>query len=70
MITTKTKKGTKVYVTSTEDCDENEGGLYCQIYADSELENELDDFCIHKDELENNTFERIAKEYVNGITEY
>lgn len=70
MITAKTKRGTIVYVTSTEDCDENKGGLYCQIYADPELNNELDNFCIHKEELEQSTFNQLAREYVASITEY
>lgn len=36
-----------LYVTFCDDCDENEGGYYCQIYADEYMENDLDNFCVH-----------------------
>ena len=42
------KKGQKVYVTYIPDCDENEGGFYCETYTDDNCDNKIDDFCIHK----------------------
>ena len=41
------------YISRTEDCEENEGGFFCQIYADENFENEIDYFCIRKQEIEN-----------------
>lgn len=45
----------KWYVTCTEDCGENEGGYFCQVYdIDDEVKGEcegLDEFCIHPEEL-------------------
>lgn len=46
------KKGQKVYVTSTPDCGENEGGLYCETYTDDRCDRKIDDFCIHKGDCE------------------
>ena len=40
----------KYYITSTPDCGENEGGLFCQVYTDRACDNEIDNFCVHKDE--------------------
>ena len=40
----------KVYITKTPDCGENLGGYYCQVYADENFENEIDDFVIHTDD--------------------
>ena len=37
MITTKDKAGQTVYITYIEDCGENEGGYYCEVYADEDL---------------------------------
>lgn len=36
------------------DCEPNEGGYYCQVYADEDYGDQIDDFCIHPDELEEN----------------
>ena len=32
----------------------NEGGYYCQVHADEDYGDQIDDFCIHPDELEEN----------------
>lgn len=69
MVTAKTKKGTEVYVTTTPDCDENKGGLYCQIYLEEDGE-EYDDFCIHKEELAEKNEETLIREHVAEIVEY
>ena len=41
-----------LYVSATPDCEPNEGGYYCQVYADEDYGDQIDDFCIHPDELE------------------
>lgn len=41
------------YISRTEDCEENEGGFFCQIYTDENFDNEIDYFCIRKQEIEN-----------------
>lgn len=43
-----------LYVSATPDCEPNEGGYYCQVYADEDYGDQIDDFCIHPDELEEN----------------
>ncbi len=43
-----------VYISTTDDCGENLGGYYCQVYADEEMSYEIDDFCIHPAELREN----------------
>lgn len=35
-----------VYITFCDDIDENAGGYFCQVYADSELTEEIDSFAI------------------------
>lgn len=42
----------KVWISMTSDCDENLGGYYCQIYNDKEMENQIDDFCIHTNDCD------------------
>ena len=38
-------------VTAIDDCDENKGGDFCQVYASPNFSGTLDFFCIHPDEL-------------------
>lgn len=40
----------KLRIDCTEDCGPNEGGYYCQVFRESD-EEQIDDFCIHPDEL-------------------
>lgn len=52
-----TKKGSTVYVSYMEDCDENEGGYYCEVELDVGEEDDallvyMDNFVIHKEEIE------------------
>lgn len=65
MIDTKDKKGQWVYVTCNPDCEENEGGLYCEVYADEYMDRKIDDFCIHKGEYEMTAkgVEKFIKDY-------
>lgn len=48
MIVCKDIKGNEVYVTTCNDIGANTGGLYCQVYADENLEIEIDYFAISK----------------------
>ena len=41
-------------ISITPDCGVNDGGFYCQVYSDSDMTNEVGDFCIHKSEIEEN----------------
>lgn len=50
------------YVTFKEDVAPNEGGFYCQIYDDINLENEIDNFVISKEIAYK--AEEYAREYV------
>lgn len=70
MIEATTSKGTKVYVTATDDCGDNKGGLYCQIYADENIQRELDNFVIHREWLDEADADTLIKEHVHAITEY
>jgi len=53
------------YISKTEDCGENEGGLYCQIFraSDTNHDEELDHFCVHVGE----DFEEVAKKAVEDL---
>ena len=51
----------KVWVSTTPDCDENLGGYYCQVYSDEDMENQIDDFCIHTDDCDCNNQEEVEK---------
>ena len=58
------KNGKIVYITMIEDCNENKGGFYCQVYQDETLKNEIDDFCIHNDEyVDDVIFDYLDKNY-------
>ena len=35
-----------LYVSATPDCEPNEGGYYCQVYANEDYGDQIDDFCI------------------------
>ena len=83
MIEATTYKGTKVYVTAIDDCGENVGGFYCQVYADEDMNDELDYFVIHKEWLEEESYfsltkaeeqekvlETMIKEEVHSIDDY
>jgi len=57
-----------ICITFTEDCDENKGGYYCQMYTDENLDNEIGDFCIHPNEFK--TFEDAvvkARQFIEEI---
>ena len=56
----------KVWISCIEDCAENKGGYFCQVYADEDMEYEIDYFCIHTDDCncaDKNEVENFIKEY-------
>ena len=59
-----------LYVSATPDCEPNEGGYYCQVYADEDYGDQIDDFCIHPDELEeNDDIKHWGKVNIDGTTD-
>ena len=67
----KTAKGTKVEVAIMDDCGENKGGYYCEIYLNGIDDDAYDYFVIHKEDLTNGVSEEeLAKKYVSSITDY
>lgn len=58
----------KVWVSTTPDCDENLGGYYCQVYSDEDMENQIDDFCIHTDDCDCKNQEEVEK-FIKEYTE-
>ena len=41
-----------VWISRVEDCGENKGGYFCQVYADENMEYEIDYFCIHPEDCD------------------
>lgn len=66
MIEAKTKQGTTVYVSLCDDVDPNKGGYFCQVYSDEDMQEELDYFCIHPEDLECASVEELVREYVKN----
>ena len=51
MLKVQVNKRTTLYVSFCEDTQPNKGGYYCQVYADPELECQVDDFVVHNYQL-------------------
>lgn len=60
----KTQNGVDVWVSRTYDCEQNLGGLYCQIYLDKDLERKLDDFVIPAEVVNDNKEEEYILEFI------
>lgn len=56
----KDKVGNVVYVSYTKDCDDNEDGFFCQVFAD-EYDNEIDTFCIIPEDCDCTNEEEVEK---------
>lgn len=57
----------KLFVSFCPDTEPNKGGYYCQVYADSDMEFELDNFTISKSELRGATDSlKLAYRIANG----
>lgn len=42
----------KVWITYIKDCGENEGGYFCEVYADEDYNERIDYFCIHPEDCD------------------
>ena len=58
---TKDKAGHILYVSTTPDCEYNEGGHYCEVYADEDYSIKLDDFCVHTDDCDCDNEKEVEK---------
>lgn len=59
----------RVWVSRTKDCGDNAGGYYCQVYEDENMENQIDDFCIHQEDCDctnDAEVDRFIEEYVKN----
>lgn len=65
VVQVRTKNGVKLYITFTDDCDENKGGYYCQVYLDENDAFEYDNFVINK--FDNRTIEECCIAYANDV---
>ena len=72
MVYCKTGRGTEVALCFNNDCCENEGGFWVEVYLD-EYGDRFDDFCIHTDDCDCNdrlAVEQFAIDYVANIFDY
>jgi hypothetical protein len=61
MIETKDKLGQAIYISYVDDCEENEGGFYCETYSDEWGDNKIDDFCIHTDDCDCQNYDEVEE---------
>lgn len=59
-----TKNGNTYYVTFTDDCDDNVGGYFCQVYKDEDLEEEIGFFVLHKRHIDEYGIDNLVQDYV------
>jgi hypothetical protein len=52
MIKVLTRNGVELFITLCDDCDENKGGYFCQVYLDEDCSEDYDYFVIHKEDLD------------------
>ncbi len=53
------------YITSTPDVEENAGGRFYQIYSDESCDNEVDNFCLSREQLADE--DNLVKQYVDKL---
>lgn len=58
-----------VFVSLCDDVGENKGGFFCQVYADEDMENEINYFVIHKEDLEKCLLEKREKYIIDFVLE-
>lgn len=56
----------KVYISFCDDIGDNEGGYFCQVYADMEMQNETDYFTISAEDIKKDNGQTILNDYLNG----
>jgi hypothetical protein len=52
MIKVQTKNGVELFISLCDDCGENKGGYFCQVYLDKDGSEDYDNFIIHKKDLD------------------
>lgn len=65
-----TKRGNTYYVSFTDDCDDNVGGYFCQVYEEKpheDLGEEIDYFVIHKEDIGKYNIEELVQNYVEKL---
>lgn len=60
----------KVWISRTDDCGENEGGYFCQVYADENMDDEIDYFCIHPEDCDCRNEDEVEKFIVEYSKQY
>lgn len=60
------KDGKKVYISFNDDCDINEGGYYCQVYDNEDMDNEIDNFVIEAEDVVAGLTDEMVEEYLNS----
>ena len=65
MVQVNTKNGVQLYIKVTDECGEDKGGYYCQVYLDYDFNNEYDTFAINK--FDNRTIEECCIAYANEV---
>lgn len=55
------------YITSTPDIEENAGGRFYQVYSDESCDNEVDNFCLSKEQLADE--DKLVRQYVDKLAE-
>lgn len=61
MVQVRTKNGVKLHISLTDECGEDTGGYFCQVYLDEDFNNEYDTFAINK--FDNRTIEECCEDY-------
>ena len=51
----------KVWITYIKDCDENEDGYFCEVYADEDYSERIDYFCIHPEDCDCTNEDEVEK---------
>lgn len=62
-----TKNGNTYYVTFTDDCEDNVGGYFCQVYKDEDLEEEIGFFVLHKRHIDEYGIDELVQDYVEDF---
>ena len=68
-----TAKGTKVCLCFVDDCEDNTGGYFVEVYFYPGDGDRYDYFCIHKEDCDcedMNAVEEFARKYISEITDY
>lgn len=55
------------YITSTPDVEENAGGRFYQVYSDESCDNEVDNFCLSREQLADE--DKLVRQYVDKLAD-